>query len=55
MRELNTIEERYYLDSAYEIVLRARCNLANWRGVDAKRIKAELDAILKSCPEDKHL
>ena len=55
MRELNHITDRYYLDSGYEIVLRAMCNLQHWRGEDARRIKVELQGILDSCPADKHL
>lgn len=55
MRELTHITDRYYLESGYEIVLRAKCNLQSWRGRDARRIKAELQAILDSCPADKHL
>lgn len=55
MRELTDITDRYYLDSGYEIVLRAMCNLQSWRGDDARRIKAELQAHLDRCPVDKHL
>lgn len=55
MRELDTITDRYGLDSAYEIVLRFLANATSWRGPDARRIKAELNEILASCPDDKHL
>ena len=55
MRSLRSIEDRYGLESAYEIVLRFLANATSWRGPDAKRIKAELNALLKSCPADKHL
>lgn len=56
MREISGgIQSRYYLDSAYEIVLRCLCNLQSWRGEDAKRIKAELQSLLDSCPDDKRL
>ncbi len=55
MLELRSIEDRYYLDSGYEICLRARCNLQNWRGERAKELKAELDYLLASCPKEKHL
>jgi len=56
MREISGgIQSRYYLDSAYEIVLRCLCALQSWRGEDARRIKAELQALLDSCPEDKRL
>lgn len=56
MREISGgIESRYYLDSAYEIVLRCMCYLQSWRGNDARRIKAELQSLLDSCPESKRV
>lgn len=56
MREISGgIESRYFLESAYEIVLRCMCNLQSWRGDDARRIKAELQSLLDSCPESKRL
>jgi hypothetical protein len=56
MREISGgIESRYYADSAYEIVLRCMCNLQSWRGEDARRIKAELQSLLDSCPVHKRL
>ncbi len=55
MMELRDIKDKYYLDSGYEVCLRARCNLANWRGARAKALKAELDALLESCPKENHL
>lgn len=56
MREISGgIQSRYFHDSAYEIVLRCLCNLQSWRGEDARRIKAELQALLNSCPKDKRL
>ena len=47
MFSLNSIEDSYYLDSGQEIVLRFLCNATTWRGEHARRIKAELNAILK--------
>lgn len=55
MRQLNSITDRYGLESAYEIVLRCVCNMQSWRGEDARRIKAELQRHLDSCPEANHL
>lgn len=42
MLELNSIQDKYYLDSAREVVLRFLCNAQTWRGETARRIKAEL-------------
>lgn len=55
MRTLESVEDRYCFDSGYEICLRASCNLTNWRGDRAKELKAELKALLESCPRDKHI
>lgn len=46
MRTLNSIHDYYGCDSAHEIVLRFLGNASTWRGEDAKRIKAELKAIV---------
>jgi hypothetical protein len=42
-----TIHGRYGYDTAEGIVLRFLGNARSWRGEDARRIKAELRAILK--------
>lgn len=55
MRQLDSVTARYGLDSGYEIVLRCLCNLQSWRGEDARRIKAELQKHLDSCPEGNRL
>tara|TARA_R110000868_G_scaffold317753_1_gene578550 strand:- start:403 stop:675 length:273 start_codon:yes stop_codon:yes gene_type:complete len=47
MRELDSIRDNYYLDSASEIVNRFLCNAIQWRGDTAKLLKAELKAIVK--------
>jgi hypothetical protein len=47
MKSLNSIEDRYYEDSARSIVSYALANLTYWRGDTARRIKAELNAMLK--------
>lgn len=46
MQELRTIEDKFYFDDARSIVLYFLSNANTWRGDDAKRIKAELRAML---------
>lgn len=47
MRWMGTINDNVMFDSGKDIVLRFLGNAATWRGEDAKRIKAELKAMLK--------
>ena len=47
MRSLNTANDRYGYDDAKGIVLYFLSNAAAWRGDDARRIKAELKALVK--------
>ena len=47
MFSLNTIQDKYLYDDAQSIVLYFLSNARNWRGPDAKRIKAELNALLR--------
>lgn len=42
---LETIEDKYYLDSAREIVARFLCNAGQWRGPVARAVKLELKQI----------
>lgn len=44
---LDSINDRYYADSARSIVLYFLSNASTWRGPDVRRIKAELKALLK--------
>lgn len=44
---LETINDRYYEDSAESVVLYFLSNATSWRGETAKRIKAELKALVK--------
>ena len=46
MASLNSINDRYVCDSAKSIVLYFLSNASTYRGPDAKRIKAELKAML---------
>lgn len=46
MRTLNSIRGEYYNDSAQSIVAYFLANAGTWRGDNARRIKAELKAIL---------
>jgi hypothetical protein len=47
METLTTLDDKYYYDSAYSIVLYFLANASTWRGDTAKRIKAELKTITK--------
>lgn len=47
MMSLNSISDNYYDDSAESVVRYALSNLSSWRGDNARRIKAELNAMLK--------
>jgi hypothetical protein len=47
MLELGTLEDRYGNDSARHIVLYFLSNAGTWRGETARRIKKELNAMLK--------
>jgi len=46
METMGSIEEDYYADPGREIVLYFLSNATNWRGAEAKRIKAELRGML---------
>lgn len=46
MGALDTLADRYYREDARTIVLYFLANAGTWRGPDAKRIKAELRAML---------
>lgn len=48
MAQLNSLNDSYYADDAQSVVLYFLSNAASWRGEDAKRIKAELKAMLKA-------
>lgn len=47
MLELDSINDRYYEDSAKSMVLYFLSNATTWRGEDAKRIKLELKELVK--------
>ena len=46
MRSLSSIDDKYGYDSADSIVLYFLSNASSWRGDAARRIKAELKAML---------
>jgi hypothetical protein len=46
MDELTTIDENYYADSAASIVRYFLANASSFKGEDARRLKAELKALL---------
>lgn len=47
MKSLESLSDTYGADSAESIVLYALSNLTYWRGDTARRIKAELNSMLK--------
>ena len=47
MTTLNSINDNYLLDTAKSIVSYFLANASTWRGETAKRVKAELKAMLK--------
>jgi hypothetical protein len=47
MRSLNSIHDSYGWDDGKSVVLYFLSNATTWRGESARRIKAELKAILK--------
>jgi hypothetical protein len=47
MRHVESITDQYGDSSAKEIVIYFLSNAATWRGDDARRIKAELKALVK--------
>lgn len=46
MARLDKITDSYYADSARSVVRYFLSNAGTWRGADARRIKAELKAML---------
>ncbi len=46
MRELNSINDRYYADTAKSIVRYFLANAGTWRGATARAIKLELKGML---------
>ena len=49
MAMLGTMQDTYGQDSAESVVVYFLSSARSWRGEDAKRIKAELNGMLKSC------
>jgi len=47
MLQLDKITDKYYYDSGDSIVLYFLCNASTWRGETARRIKKELNEMLK--------
>jgi hypothetical protein len=47
MRSLSSINDNYFEDSARSVVSYFLANAATWRGEDAKRIKKELNQMIK--------
>jgi len=55
MQELSAPSDSYGQDSARSIVLYFLSNASMWRGDDAKRIKAELKALVSTGAESRRL
>lgn len=47
MQSLDSIEDKYIMDSGRSIVAYFLCNASSWRGTKAKEIKAELKQMCK--------
>mgnify|MGYP005828015917 CR=1 FL=1 len=47
MHTLDSVKDNYYEDTAQSVVLYFLCNAQTWRGVVAKRIKAELKGMVR--------
>lgn len=47
MGNLDSISDKYGLDSGKEVVLRFLSNAQTWRGEVARRVKAELNEMVK--------
>jgi len=47
MRDLDKVSDMYISESASSIVIYFLSNASSWRGPEAKRIKAELNAMVK--------
>lgn len=47
MEALNSVHDNYYCDSGKSVVLYFLANASSWRGDVARRIKAELKALVK--------
>jgi hypothetical protein len=47
MRQLHSVTDNYFEDSGKDIVIYFLSNASTWRGDHARRIKAELKALVK--------
>jgi len=47
MREMTTVDEAFISENGRNVIRYFLANAGTWRGEDAKRIKAELKALLK--------
>jgi hypothetical protein len=48
MSSLNSINDKYYLDDAREIIMYFLSNASTWRGEKAREIKKELNQMLNN-------
>lgn len=47
MRSLSTVEDSFYHDDARSVILYFLSNATTWKGETARRVKAELKAMVK--------
>ena len=47
MKSLDSIDDNYYQDTARSVIAYFLCNAGSWRGEVARRIKKELNAMIK--------
>ena len=47
MRQLDSVNDKYYFDDARSTITYFLCNASSWRGEKARQIKAELKGMLK--------
>lgn len=47
METLNSIDDDYFLDTGRSVVLYFLANASQWKGETARRIKKELNGLLK--------
>lgn len=55
MRDIISIEEPYFYDTAYEVVLRFSCNATHLRAEGFRPIRQEIKDLLAKVPMDKRI
>lgn len=47
MLQIESVRDQYFADSAESVIRYFLCNAGSWRGDTARRVKAELKAMIK--------